>query len=256
MGETRTSNPARHLLARTRALISGRLLERLRHVTWAGLISLVMYAVLLLEPLEQFWWLFQSRIADRNPSGDVVFVGSDQPLNDPDLSQQRYKVAAALDELDRRGVGKVFLDVTFTPSQDELADQTLVNAISDLGPRITLVDQVVEGAKADRVLRSTTLQIPNSVARVASDHTDRHWFGNAWELHYSYNIDGKQFRSLGAAIAGVENDSNVPFSVDYGFNYQKIPTIPFDELIGETQSATKTSPDVTGRRSYLVTPIK
>ena len=76
MGEARTSNPARHLLARTRTLFSGRLLERLRHVTWAGLISLVMYAVLLLEPLEQFWWLFQSRIADRNPSGDVVFVGS------------------------------------------------------------------------------------------------------------------------------------------------------------------------------------
>ena len=194
MGETRTSNPARHLLARTRALISGRLLERLRHATWASLISLAMSAVFLLEPLDQFWWLFQSRIADRDPSGDVVFVGSDQPLNDPDLSQQRYKVAAALDELDRRGVGKVFLDVTFTPSQDELADQTLANAISDLGPRITLVDQVVEGAKAERVLRSTTLQIPNSVTRVASDHTDRHWFGNAWELHYSYNIDGKQFR--------------------------------------------------------------
>ena len=57
MGETRTSNPARHLLARTRTLFSGRLLERLRHATWAGLISLVMYAVLLLEPVDQFWWL-------------------------------------------------------------------------------------------------------------------------------------------------------------------------------------------------------
>ena len=251
MGETRTSNPARHLLARTRALISGRLLERLRHATWASLISLAMSAVFLLEPLDQFWWLFQSRIADRDPSGDVVFVGSDQPLNDPDLSQQRYKVAAALDELDRRGVGKVFLDVTFTASNDPQADQRLARAIADLGPRITLVDHAVEGANADRVLRSTTLEIPNSVTRVLSDETDRHWFGNAWELHYSYNIDGKQFRSLGAAIAGVENDSNVPFSVDYGFNYQKIPTIPLDELIGKTQSATRTFPDVTGKAVVL-----
>ena len=247
MGETRTSNPARHLLARTRTLFSGRLLERLRHATWAGLISLVMYAVLLLEPVDQFWWLFQSRIADRNPSGDVVFVGSDQPLNDPDLPQQRYEVSAALDELDRRGVGKVFLDVTFTASHDPSADERLARAIADLGPRITLVDHVVEGARSERVLRSTTLTIPNSVTRVISDQTDRHWFGYAWELHYSYIIDGKQFRSFGAAIAGVENDNNVPFSVDYGFKYQKIPTIPFDELIGKTQSVTKMLPDVTGK---------
>ena len=112
MGETRILKAAEAIVGGGRALLSRRLFERLRHLFWAGLITLATYAVLLFEPVDQFLWLIQSRIADRHPSGDVVFVGSDEALNDPTAPERRYKVAAALDELDRLGVGKVFLDVT------------------------------------------------------------------------------------------------------------------------------------------------
>ena len=54
MGETRTSNPARHLLARTRTRSSGRVFERLRHVLWAGLISLALFAITFFDPIDQF----------------------------------------------------------------------------------------------------------------------------------------------------------------------------------------------------------
>ena len=74
MGAQSLSKLARPMLLRARSLFRGRLLERLRHVVWAGLLTLGLYSVMLLQPLEDFLRLFESRVADRSPSGEVVFV--------------------------------------------------------------------------------------------------------------------------------------------------------------------------------------
>ena len=81
MADRRISSLIGRSLGSVRAMYNARLFERLRHVAWAGLISLALYTVLLFEPIDQFLWLLQSRVADRNPSGDVVFVASDEELN-------------------------------------------------------------------------------------------------------------------------------------------------------------------------------
>ena len=251
MGDTRTSNLGGPILARGRALFSGRLFERLRHVLWAGLVSLALFAVLLFEPVDQFLWLIQSRIADRSPSGDVVFVASDEALNAPDLPQRRYEVAAALDELDRRGVGKVFLDVTFEKSDDPKADERLSRAIADLGPRVTLVDRIVVASNGRSVVRGTTPEIAGPVSRVVSDQTDRNWFGLAWELQYSYIVDGKPTAALGAAIGGVSGRTDQKFAVDYGFSQTRIPILPVEQLIETKRSAPDSPVDVTGKTVIL-----
>ena len=236
MGETRISRLAAPVLVRGRSLFSGRLFERLRHVLWAALIGLAMYAVLLLQPVDQVLWMVQTRIADRNPSGDIVFVASDDALNDPTNPRRRYDVAAALDELDRRGVGKVFLDVAFTESESALADERLARAIADLGPRITLVDRLVEGNGVGAVRRATSPTIAGTAKRVVSDQTDRDWLGFPWTLHYSYQVDGRPVRSFGAAIAGVDRDPSATFSVDYGFPHYRIPTLSIDALSDRNQA--------------------
>ena len=247
MGETRISKAAEAIVGGGRALLSRRLFERLRHLFWAGLITFVTYAVLLFEPVDQFLWLIQSRIADRHPSGDVVFVASDEALNDPTAPERRYKVAAALDELDRLGVGKVFLDVTFETSDNPAADARLARAIADLGPRITLVDQIVAGTGSERILRKTSPDIASLAGRVVSDQTDRNFFGFAWEIHYGYEVDGSLVRSLGAAIGGVSDPSSKKFSVDYGFASQEIPFLPLTALNSDNPSSTRPPVDVTGK---------
>lgn len=247
MGETRTSNPAGHILAQARTLVGGRLFERLRHVLWAGLISLALFAVLLLEPVDQFLWLIQSRIADRSPSEDIIFVASDEALNDPDLPFRRQELAIALDELDRRGVGKVFLDITFSKSDDPKADAQLARAISDLGPRITLVDRILQGRGAEKVKHKTSAALAGNVGRVVSDQTDRNWFGFAWELHYSYRVDGANVTGLGAAIAGANEGPGKTFAVDYGFASQKIPLLPLSDLSDQSPRSNGSPVDVTGK---------
>ncbi|HBR83649.1 MAG: hypothetical protein CMN68_02495 [Sphingomonadaceae bacterium] len=246
MGETRISRLAAPVLVRGRSLFSGRLFERLRHVLWAALISLALFIVLLLEPIDQFLWLFQSRITDRAPTGDIIFVASNEALNDPKNPNKRYDVAAALDELDRRGVGKVYLDVAFARSENEQADRRLARAIADLGPRITLVDRIVEGTGETKNHLSTSASIAGSTSKVVSDETDRNWFGFAWDLAYAYEVDGKRMRSFGAAIAGVDGEPNGRFSVDYGFGLYRIPVVALTDLAA-TSPDEQTGAEVTGK---------
>ncbi len=247
MGEKRISKLAGPILGSGRALFGGRLFERLRHVLWAGLLSLAMYAGHFLEPADQLLWLIQSRIADRSPSGDIVFVSSDEALNDPKAPQRRYELAAALDELDRQGVGKVFLDITFAESSDPRADERLAQSIADLGPRITLVDRIVEGTSVEEVHRSTSPAIAGRGNRVVADQTDRNWAGFAWSLPYAYDIGGKPVQSLGAAIGGVQGRPDERFSVDYGFGHEQVSVVPVAALAFANPESSDIPIEVTGK---------
>lgn len=251
MGDQSISTGTRVLKTLGSKLFGGRLLERLRHLLWAGLITLGLYGVSLLQPVDQFLWLIQSRIADRSPSGDIVFVSSDEALNNPRSPERRYELADALDELDRRGVGQVYLDMTFTESDDPAADARLARAIADLGPRITLVDRMVYGTTTEEVRRTTSPVIAGAVRRVISDETDRDWTGFAWDLHYNYLVDGRRVQSFAAAMAGVEGPINAMFPVDYSVSPSRLPAMPMDVLIGKEMPATDRPVEITGKTIVL-----
>ncbi|MFW2350809.1 EAL domain-containing protein [Qipengyuania sp.] len=247
MGDQRISKLAGPILDPWRSLFGGRLFERLRNLLWAGIISLALYGITFLQPLDQFFWLIQSRIAERSPSGDIVFIGSDEVHNDPRSPQRRYELATALDELDRRGVGKVYLDMTFAESDDRKADAELARAIADLGPRITLVDRKVYGATVDEAIRATSPEIAGAARRVVSDQTDRDWSGLAWELHYSYLVNGKQVPSAASSMAGIVGNPKAIFPVDYGIPPARIPAISIAALSPNAAAAHSHSVEITGK---------
>ncbi|WP_370189824.1 EAL domain-containing protein [Qipengyuania sp.] len=247
MGEQRISKLTGPTLDQLYSLFGGRLFERLRHILWAGLLSLALYGISFLQPMDQVFWLIQSRVAERAPSGDIVFIGSDEALNDPRSPQRRYELASALDELDRKGVGKVYLDITFAESDDPAADERLARAISDLGPRITLVDRRTLGAAVDEVVRATSPAIAGAAGRVVSDQTDRDWSGLAWELHYSYVVNGKQVPSFASSMAGIAGDPKRVFSIDYGIPPPRIPAVPVAALSGQLSLVQTTPVEITGK---------
>ena len=251
MGDQFISNGTGALAKLGSKLFGGRLLERLRHVLWAGLIALTLYGALILQPMDQVLWLIQSRIADLSPSGDIVFVGSDEVLNDPRSPGRRYELADALDELDRRGVGQVYLDMTFSESDDPQADARLARAIADLGPRITLVDRMVYGTTTEEVRRKTSPAIAGAVRRVISDETDRDWTGFAWDLHHNYVVDGRRVQSFASAMAGVEGLSKATFPVDYSVSPARIPAMPVETLVNKGKPTPGHAVEVTGKTIVL-----
>ncbi|MBX7496861.1 EAL domain-containing protein [Qipengyuania sp. 6B39] len=210
--------------------LGGRVAERLRHLIFATLFALGMIAVFLLEPIDQFLWLFQSKIAGQKPSGDIVYVVSDEIIDDPNLAHRRLDLAKALDELDRRGVGKVYVDIVFDEPSEQQFDQPLAQAIERLGPRIALADQMVLDANDKQRFLRTDPAISGTATRVVADRRDSNYFGIAWIAQYGFRVDGKPVPSLGAALGGVTDAHSGNFQIDYGFAAREIATYPFSRL--------------------------
>ena len=238
MGTERTLTGKRFLPAQLRLGSPRRVGERLRHLVLSVLLVIPMFVVFLFEPIDQFLWLFQSKIAGHKASGDIVFVGSNQILDDPDSGHRRLQLAKALDELDRRGVGKVYLDVVFEKPSAAPHDASLSDAIEALGPRIALVDQLVGNMDGSQQLRRSFSGLGPLTPRVVADRRDTNYLGIAWTANYGFVVDGRRVPSLAASLGGETSASRQgKFQIDYGFPGQQIATTSLTDLLVNSKQA-------------------
>jgi EAL domain-containing protein (putative c-di-GMP-specific phosphodiesterase class I) len=212
-------------------LVSG----RIRHLVWSTMIAGVLLALGLFNPFDQSTWLFQSKLGGQKPSGDIVYVGASENLDDPRLGHRRLELARALEELERRGVGKVYLDITFDKPSSKEYDERLARSIADLGPRIVIADQLELDSKGDETLRRTIPEIAGSASRVVADKQDRNYFGVKWVGKYGFKDNGVQVPSLGAALGGYSAGGSGSFHIDYGFASKELIALQLDDLSGTPQ---------------------
>ena len=227
--------------------LAARVKERLRHLLWAVGISFVMSALFLLEPVDQFTWLFQSKIAGHKPSGDIVFVSVDEPIHDPMLGHRRLELATALRELERRGVGKVYIDVAFDKPSSAAFDQPLARAISDLGPRAAIVDQLLLDEKGNAEIRQTIPELSGSAVRVVADKQNKDIFGVKWQTDYSVLVEGKQANTLGASLGGISSPRKGSFQIDYGFAGREIASLRLEDLAAGSNEGFDDGIDLAGK---------
>ncbi|MFA6219138.1 MAG: EAL domain-containing protein [Erythrobacter sp.] len=218
----------------------------MKHLVWSTLIAGALLTLGLLNPLEQLAWLVQSKLGGQKPSGDIVFVGSAEDLDDPRLGHRRIELARALDELERLGVGKVYLDIAFDrPSSREFDDQ-LARSIADLGPRIVIADQLELDPKGKEMLRRTIPAIAGSASRAVSDKQDQNYFGVKWVSSYGFTHQGTRVPSLGAALGGYSGREPGSFHIYYGFPSEQLTALSLEDLI-ERDNAPTTDIDLAGR---------
>lgn len=249
MGDERISNIGGWV--RARLAYDGRhgerVLERMRHILWSTGIAVILFAALLLEPIDQTIWPIQTKFSDRAPSGDIVFVGSERALNDPSDPDRRKELALALRELDRRGVGKVYLHIPFSLSEDSAADDVLSEAIADLGFRIALVDRISLDPNERTVIKATHPSIGGNASRVVDDETDQQLFGLSWKDRFTHRIYDDDIRSFGSALGGVDKQNSEEFAIDYGFAADRIPFVSFSKLTRGSQTSEAGPFDFSGK---------
>lgn len=203
--------------------------ERLKHLLIGGLVALGLFVATLLNPVDQFSWVLQSRIAEHEPSGDIVFVRAERGMADPKLPHRRIELANALGALDQQGAGKVYLDIAFPQPSSQEADRRLSNALEALGPRAILVDKIERtGATEDRVL-TTLPAIARDTKKVASRQASN-WLGFSWTREFAHNVKDRRQPSLAASMAGIEDTRPGNFQVDYAIDLQDIPTVDLEDI--------------------------
>ncbi len=103
--------------------------DRLRHVLYATLISLALATLFFLEPFDEIIWTAQTDLASQQPSGEIVFVGTEYDLADRNSPERRGELAQALRELDRLGAERIYVDFVFDRASDPIYDQQLANTL-------------------------------------------------------------------------------------------------------------------------------
>ncbi|SFO97757.1 EAL domain-containing protein [Qipengyuania nanhaisediminis] len=205
-------------------------LKRLQHLLWSGAVAFVMLATMMLGPLDQFLWMIQSRAANQQPSGDIVFVGSAVDVEGPSRAAERRQLADGLDRLREAGASKVYLDFILHKGDDTLADARLAEAIKAYGNDLILVDQVKPSLGGDEeVLRSDAL-FDSGGGRVSTDRWTN-WLGYTWKMDATHEIY-EETPLFAASLAGQEKFSRDEVLIDYGFDPDLIPAYRLAQLIG------------------------
>lgn len=251
MGDKRT--PARAFWAKAKAALAANaaVLERLHHVLWAGIIAIVLWATTLLSPTDQIAWILQSKVAQQQPSGEIIFLGTDRDVANRDVASRRKDVAEALLELDRRGAGGVYLDIAFQESGDRESDRALADAIAALGPRITIVDRIYGTGEGELVAERTAPAIAGSSRRVVN-FPNPNYLGLAWEMPFIYSGEWGRQPSIGLALAGMEKHrDDESFPIDYGFDADLLPAFPLYSLLNSGTSENGNIPDLAGKQVVI-----
>lgn len=208
-------------------------LERLKHLSISSFVALVLFATLFLGPVDQLSWVFQSKFVSHSPSGDIVFIGAERNMADPQLPSRREDLAEALAKLDHQGVGKVYIDIAFPKaSTSASADRKLATAINALGARAIIVDRIdLNGVNNARVV-TTLPEIAGQAKRVVSQRSSN-WMGFTWTSEFAHNVRGGRFPSLSASLAGIEDTRPGSFQIDYSIPPEDMASLSLADIAAD-----------------------
>ena len=229
--------------------------QRIKDLLVSAVIAFVLFAGLVLSPIDQLSWVVQSRLSTHEPSGDIVFVSTDADITHSAQPEGRTQLAAALRTLADRDVARVYIDLAFPTRSTEQADRELADAIAALGTRAILVDQLERKVTSgDRTLR-TMPEIGGDAQRVISRDTSN-WTGFTWTRDYAHEVDGKRLPSLAASLAGIEDLRNGDFWIDYAIDSQDIGHIELADILSGRSSVSVAGRIVVIGKEARITQIR
>ncbi len=205
----------------------------------AGLVTLVLSVAMILDPIDQFGWLIQSNLANRDPSGEIVYVGVDQDIADPLHPQRRRELARLITRLERAGAKELFFNLRIErPSEDPAADRQLNSAMRKFGDRAIV--SVRNGAdligdpEAFPSVNTITDGLQSAVAQA-----DYGYLGFTWSMPYASLVNGQMLPSLPAKMAGAEIEQDTSFPVSYIFDVDDITSFSSTALMQQTELSLK-----------------
>lgn len=202
--------------------------SRLRHALWAGAIALLLAITHTLEPLDMVGWTFQSRLHERAPSGEIVFIEANTSVTDPAVPQYRTRMAALLRALRTSGASDVYVDLVFDQPSRPSTDAQLRSALGEWGGRAHFVDRVDVAYGGSREEFRSVDEVAKGIDRVWWGITSE-WPNTTFELPTGYDTGSERRRSFASSLAGAERKSG-SYAVDYSFSRAGIPRYAMQEV--------------------------
>jgi len=205
--------------------------ERLRHLTWAGLIALFLQVTTLIAPLDEVLRTWQVQFASFEPSGDIVFIGADFDLAEPSVPSRREDLAKLVERLDRAGAREIYIDVTFDRASNPASDKALNNALRATRGRALLIENLVTGVNGRDALQRSIPAIELGVPRVGGQIWSN-FLGYVWNMSYDVRDGPRRIATAPTRMAGMEPKTGQFYPISYYFELGSIPNYKFDQLTG------------------------
>jgi len=196
---------------------------RVQHLAIAFAVALIIGVLGIVSPLNGLLWAVQSRQLQHQASGDIVFIGADTDIADPDKADARTQLADTIDRLTAAGARRIFVDVAFE-QRGSAAEDARLNQAARRSGRTVFVDRYVTRGGTDSLVSS----VP-SVSAGVSRAIRKEWvdqLGFTWSSPYAVRIGHAVYSSFPAALAGKKGSPDDSFFIDYSTNYSSIPSYP------------------------------
>jgi EAL domain-containing protein (putative c-di-GMP-specific phosphodiesterase class I)/CHASE2 domain-containing sensor protein len=219
---------------------------RIREVIAATAVALVLLLTNIVGPLDQVVWGIQSRLHPFEPSGEIVFIGTNGEFGDYRFPERRRELAHALDRLANTKAARVYVNFTFERSSNSAADEELRSAMRRLGSRLYLVQSYETAVNGVDRLHETIPELGAGIRQVG-EATYFNYLGYAWDVPFTMAEHGSTLPSLPASMAGTAGPSGETFPVNYGFRRSTIPNLDLDDVATGAVTADDLDRAVSGR---------
>lgn len=220
--------------------------ERLRHAAIAIGLALLVGVTTILRPVDMTVWSIQSKLFDRSPSGEIVFleVGKAPVSNASTVENQQLLLA--IRNLDKWGAERIYLDTPVRRSSSPSLDAELRNELVRLADKVVLTRAVRRDVVPGRPPQGNDPFFESGMRVVSSDYL-ADFLGYVWWIDSSHASNGSTLPSLWTALAGGAGSREAVFP-DYTIELDAVPRYDLVQLRGNPDSA---SADLAGKTVVL-----
>ncbi|GMM93985.1 EAL domain-containing protein [Qipengyuania sp. MTN3-11] len=201
--------------------------ERARHATIAIVLALFASAIALMKPLDIAIWALQSKIVEREASGDIVLVEMDR-VRDDDTGQFNRSLSDAIERLLAQDVGRIFVNLPLNRSSSAASDQRLRALLRSNPDRITVAHPGVSDERPTAAAGGSDPFFTDRLKTLDSSY-ELDFLGYVWEFP-RYGDDRRKTLSFGLASRDTRLDK---VAIDTSIEAKSIPRLSREELSTE-----------------------
>lgn len=204
--------------------------ERFRHAVIAIALAFFAFGIALFNPLDIAVWALQSKLVDREASGDIVLVETGHSRSDLRADFNRSLVSL-IEELKADGADRVFINVPLKRSVSVAADRRLREMLESSDSGVFLADPGPEETKPVLAAMRSDPYFTEGVGTFDNRHT-----ADFLEFVWGFPRTGDDGRTtLAFALSGADLDRG-EVAIDKAIGAKSMPKLRFEELGGRMHS--------------------
>lgn len=206
------------MLHRLRTLYAS---ERLRHAVIAIALAALFSAATIFRPVDIGIWSMQSKMFDKQPSGDIALVTLDSTDHSTGAVVANRTLIETLEKLESESARQVVIDFPIRKSGDVAVDRELRDVLVDLGDKAVLTRTVRTDWLESRAVAETDPYFSRTLREASSDY-ETDFLDFVWGIDPSYADAKSRLPALWAVLAD-EGEQQGAIQPDYTISIASIP---------------------------------